>query len=213
MRITKLGHCCLLIEEAGLRILTDPGSYTIEAAGKLRDIDVVLITHEHADHFHLESLKNILIENPEAEVITNRGVGNFLRKEAIFFTCLEHEEEYAKGSVLLQGYGKDHAPIYPGVPEVINTGYFINNKLFYPGDAFYNPEREIPILALPVAGPWVKISEAIDYAKLLKPKLCFPVHDGMITPPGGFDRWPGTFLPSAGISFHPLALGEAADLS
>ena len=28
MKITKLGHCCLVIEEKGLKILTDPGSYT-----------------------------------------------------------------------------------------------------------------------------------------------------------------------------------------
>lgn len=28
MKITKLGHCCLLIEIRGTRFLTDPGSYT-----------------------------------------------------------------------------------------------------------------------------------------------------------------------------------------
>jgi L-ascorbate metabolism protein UlaG (beta-lactamase superfamily) len=213
MRITKLGHCCLLIEEAGLRILTDPGSYTREAQEKLENIDVVLITHEHGDHFHLESLKKILLNNPKAEVITNRGVGAFLRAEGISFNSLEHDEKHAVKEVLFEGYGSDHAPIYPGVPEVINTGYFIHNTLFYPGDALFNPGREIPVLALPVAGPWIKISEAIDYAKLLAPKRCFPVHDGMITPPGGFNKWPKTFLEPAGIEFLELALGEAHDVS
>lgn len=31
---------------------------------------------------------------------------------------------------------------------VQNTGYFINDKLFYPGDALTNPNKEIEILAL-----------------------------------------------------------------
>ncbi|MBI2052837.1 MAG: MBL fold metallo-hydrolase, partial [Candidatus Ryanbacteria bacterium] len=28
MKITKFGHCCLLIKENGVRILTDPGTYS-----------------------------------------------------------------------------------------------------------------------------------------------------------------------------------------
>lgn len=58
-----------------------------------------------------------------------------------------------------------------------NTGYFIDEKLFYPGDAFTDPGRPIDVLALPVAGPWVKISESVDYALALKPRTVFPVHD------------------------------------
>ena len=57
MKITKFGHCCLLIETKGKRVLTDPGSYTVEAHSKITDIDYLLFTHEHQDHYHLESLK------------------------------------------------------------------------------------------------------------------------------------------------------------
>ncbi|MEK7494900.1 MAG: hypothetical protein AAB615_03460, partial [Patescibacteria group bacterium] len=32
----------------------------------------------------------------------------------------------------------------------------------------------------PVAGPWMKLSEAIEYAKALKPEAVFPIHDGML---------------------------------
>jgi len=48
MTLTKLGHCCLIIEDQGLRILTDPGEYTI-LQNQVKDIDLILITHEHAD--------------------------------------------------------------------------------------------------------------------------------------------------------------------
>ena len=80
MFITKFGHCCLLIEEKGVRILTDPGSYTT-AQDALKDIDVVLITHEHQDHFHVPSVKKILENNPEVVIITNTSVCNLLAKE------------------------------------------------------------------------------------------------------------------------------------
>lgn len=52
MKITKFGHCCLLIEENGVRILTDPGTYSTQQS-EVKNIDFVLITHEHADHFQL----------------------------------------------------------------------------------------------------------------------------------------------------------------
>ena len=59
-----------------------------------------------------------------------------------------------------------------GVKILINssviTGYMINN-LCYPGDAFTNPNMPIDILALPVAGPWMRIKDAINYALTLKP--------------------------------------------
>src|SRR3990167_6726087 len=77
MKIKKIGHCCLIIEEAGLRVMTDPGIYSTEQ-NNAKNIDVVLITHEHGDHLHMESLKTVLANNPKAKVITNNAVGKIL---------------------------------------------------------------------------------------------------------------------------------------
>ena len=60
MKIKKLGHCCLVIETNGKRIMTDPGSFTDKQTEE-QNIDLILITHEHSDHFHIESLKKVLI--------------------------------------------------------------------------------------------------------------------------------------------------------
>lgn len=200
MKVTKFGHCCLLIEEKSLRILTDPGSYST-AQNEVKDINVVLITHEHADHIHIPSLKNFLKNNPKARIITNKGVAKMLDAEEINYELVEHNQKINIGGVLIEGYGEKHAEMYKTITPVINTGYFINNRLFYPGDAFYNPKKSVDILALPVAGPWMKLSEAIDYAIEVHPKVAFPVHEGILKNPGSVHRIPNDFLNSKGIKF------------
>jgi len=201
MKITKLGHCCLLIEESRLKILTDPGMFST-SQNEMKSIDVILVTHEHQDHLHMDSLKAVLRNNLKAKVITNRGVGKLLEKEGIGYELLEDKQGKTISGILLEGFGEKHATIYQDFGQVVNTGYCIASRFFYPGDAFYNPGKPVEILALPVAGPWLKLEEAIDYAKLLKPKVCFPVHDGMLKFIGPTHKVLHTFLPTVGIEFR-----------
>ncbi|HLC78739.1 MAG TPA: MBL fold metallo-hydrolase [Candidatus Nanoarchaeia archaeon] len=210
MKVTKFGHCCLLIEDEGLRILTDPGSYST-AQNDVRDIDVILITHEHVDHFHIPSLKNCLVNNPEARIITNKAVANLLDKEGIKYEIIEHDQEIEINGVLIEGFGDKHAQMYKTLTPVQNTGYFISNRLFYPGDALYNPNRPVDILALPVAGPWVKLSESIDYAIEINPKVAFPVHEGILKNPGSVHRIPNDILNPVGIKFIVLEEGKETE--
>lgn len=211
MKITKLGHCCLVIEDRGVRVLTDPGAWT-QTQNEQRDIDIVLITHEHNDHFHIESLKIVLHNNPAAIVITNSGVGKRLEAEGIACRLVADGQTHDQGNLKISGFGQDHAPIYPGFPTVINTSYFIGEGFFYPGDALYIPPRPVELLALPVCGPWLKIAEAIDYAKAVKPQQAFPVHDGMLKIFGPFHALPQRELAAANIVFTPLVAGDTLEL-
>lgn len=206
MKIKKLGHCCLLIEIRGKRVLTDPGSYTVDEHIKLQDIDYILFTHEHADHFHIESLKTILINNPQAKVYSNTSVGELLKVENIEHIVIKDGEEVFVGDISVVGVGEKHAMMHSSVPLSSNTGFFIDGRLFYPGDSFTNPNRSVEILALPVSGPWMKIGEAIDFALLLKPKVAFPVHDG--TRFGSAHVFPGRLLPENGIEFVSMIEGD-----
>ena len=211
MRITKFGHCCLLIEENGLRILTDPGSYST-AQNDVKNIDVILITHEHADHIHIPSLKNCIRNNPKARIITNKGVAKMLDAEGIKYELVEHGHKVNIEGVLIEGFGEKHAEMYKTIIPVVNTGYFIANRLFYPGDAFINPRKQVDILALPVAGPWMKLSEAIDYALEINPKTAFPVHEGILKTPGTTHRIPNEVLNNKGIKFIILEEGKETEL-
>ena len=209
MKITKLGHCCLLIETKGKRILTDPGSYTALEHVKLTYIDYILFTHEHQDHFHVESLRDILKINPQATIYNNNSVGELLSKENIRHTNIKNGEVIFLGSVSVVGIGEKHAMMHNSMPLSENIGFFIDGRLWYPGDAFTNPERAVEILALPVSGPWMKISEAIDYAFLVKPKVAFPVHDG--TRFGTSNALPAKLLPSQEIQFIVMKEGDSMD--
>ncbi len=211
MKITKYGHCCLLIEVDGLRILTDPGSYS-EGFENFTDIHVVLITHEHPDHLHIDSLKTVLKNNSDAKIITNTAVGKLLNPEKIVYEIVDHKKSTTEKGVLIEGFGKDHALMYETLPVVENTGYMIANRLFYPGDAWTNPNRNVEILALPVAGPWMKIAEAVDYAKMIKPKVCFPVHDGGLKKPGVVHVLPPKILTPLGIGFKVIEINQTTEL-
>jgi len=206
MKIKKIGHCCLVIEEQNARIITDPGAWTTEQ-NKEQDIDAILITHEHSDHLHIESLKAILKNNPHAKIYTGKGAGKILAVAGIKYELLEHGQSAVINGVSVTGLGRKHAVIYPAIPQVDNCGYLIGGRFFYPGDALTVPEKPVEILALPVAGPWLKISEAIDYAKNVKPKICFPVHDGMLRITTAFYSHPKRFLAPAGIEFKELSQG------
>ncbi len=179
MKITKLGHCCLLIETKNKRILTDPGTFSTVQDG-LKDIDIVLITHEHADHFHLDSLNRILTLNPQVAIVTNSAVGALLTKEEIPFILLEGIDSAIVSELPFEAFDSKHEEIFEEIGQVQNTGYFIDGRLFYPGDSFADPKKQVEILALPIAGPWCKLADSIRYALKIKPTKAFPVHDGMI---------------------------------
>ena len=104
------------------------------------------------------------------------------------------------GPVMRFVYGSEHAIIHPDLPQIHNVGYLISDRFFHPGDAFTDPGREVEILAVPAGAPWMKISEAIDYLRALRPAHAIPVHDRVLAHPSSTFRMladlgpPGTKL-------------------
>jgi L-ascorbate metabolism protein UlaG (beta-lactamase superfamily) len=212
MKITKLGHCCLLIEIRGVRFLTDPGNYTT-LQNEVKNIDAIVISHEHTDHLHIESVKAILKNNPQVIIISNGSAGKILEKENIPYIKVAHGEEYKVGEVLISGHGQKHAPIYREYEQVENTGYLFDNKLFYPGDAFTKIDQVIDILAFPIAGPWLNVQQAMDYVLKIKPRVAIPVHDGgLLKNTGIVKRLPELYFPPANIKYIYLEINKEVEL-
>lgn len=211
MKITKLGHCCLLIEEAGRTILTDPGSFS-DSQNTVTGIDVVVITHEHADHLHIESLKVVMSNNPDAAVVCNSSVGLKLEQEGIAYQVLEGSNSTSIKDIAFEACDGKHEEIFEEIGQVQNTGYLIAQKLYYPGDSFTAPGKPVEILALPVAGPWCKLPDAIRFMLKVAPRKTFPVHDAMLKSLGMIPVVIGKVCAEKGIEFVPMTASDTKDL-
>lgn len=213
MRITKLGHCALLVEDGGARLLTDPGIFTADAQGGLDSIAVMLITHEHQDHLHVPSVRALIERNPHVVIVSNASVAALLAKEGIAadIRIIGDGERGEIAGFLIEGFGTQHAEIYEGFGQVTNTGYMLNGRLYYPGDAFHHPGRTVDVLALPVAGPWARAKEIVEFAKAVQAPRAFGVHDGMIVP--SFRATIGRILAASvpGMQYVQLEDGETRE--
>ncbi|MDP6756103.1 MAG: MBL fold metallo-hydrolase, partial [Patescibacteria group bacterium] len=136
-----------------------------------------------------------------------------LSEQGIAFEKLEGTSKTKVKDIELEAFDCDHEMIYPIVPLPQNTGYWITDKLFYPGDSLTKPGKSVELLALPVAGPWMTIQQGLDYAKEVKPKQCFPVHDGFVLEESLqlYHGLPQKVLVEAEIEFIPLKAGESLD--
>lgn len=187
--------------------MTDPGAFsTLQSEEK--NISAVLITHEHQDHLHIDSLKKILENNPNVVIITNSAVGKLLDEAGLKYIKVEEGQKHDLKGVDIAGFGNSHAEIYRTYGQVQNTGYMIND-LCYPGDSFQCPDAQVDIIALPVTGPWMQTKDAIDYANHLKPRIVFSVHDAHIHDWATFIwRVPEKILKESGIVFKKPELGK-----
>ena len=182
MKISKYLHSCLLFELDGYKILFDPGDYSfmegLVTPQTFADVNVIVITHIHPDHFVLDILKSIL-DVSGAQVITNSQVGQQLDKAAIKYTVLEEATAHF-GPFKLQAFPVKHELIMDNpLPQM--TGFLINDKVLHPVDsmedkliAFKNIELLIMVTMAPFASE-VMIS---SFADKLAPKQVLPVHDG-----------------------------------
>ena len=217
MKITKFGHSCLLVEEGAAtvtagqaRIMIDPGMWS-EGHTDIENLDAIFITHKHPDHADPESLKKILAKNQGVPIYSNDQVIEELRPHGIAVERFVAGDRQDIKGLMVEAHGKDHAVIYPNLPRTDNICFLIGGRLYHPGDSLHNPNKPVEILALPVCAPWLRLAEAIDFAKSLKPKIVFPIHDGMLKHLGPFHKLPQMNLEPEGIEWRVLAPGQAGE--
>lgn len=209
MRIFKHGHACVRLESGAHHVVVDPGMFTDPAA--VDGATVVLVTHEHADHWMPETLRAT-----HAPVFTIAAVARQIEEQAP--DVLERVSVVEPGQVLDLGVrvelvGEKHAIIHPELPHFDNSGYFLTvegTTVFHPGDALTVPPTVPDLLLLPVSAPWLKVSECIDYAREVGAPRSLAIHDAVYSEAGlGIvDAHLGRFLAPQQQEYVRLRAGE-----
>jgi len=192
MKLTKYQHACIVIEKEGTTLIVDPGTYSHDFIMP-NNVDAIVITHEHPDHFDETLVQSILATHPKATIIAHESIsGRFTNFNAI---AAKTDIPYTVGAYTLQFFGGTHAPIAASIGVPSNLGVLIDSRLYYPGDSFVVPFGvQVSELALPVSAPWLKISDAMDFLAQVRPAFAFPTHDAILSAEGKelVDRLLGT---------------------
>src|SRR5690349_10393149 len=214
MRVTHLGHAFLLVEIADSRILVDPGSFST-GFEDLRDLDAVIVTHQHADHLDEERLPALLAVNRQAAVYADPESAELLDGTSSDVVVLAEGDHHRAGAARIRPVGRLHAVNHDGVPRCTNVGVVLaadgEPTLYHPGDAYDGEPGDVDLLAVPLSAPWAKVAETIAFVRRVAPTQIVPIHDALLSTAGrrlylGHVEGYG----GDGLTVHDLTGGRAA---
>lgn len=147
--------------------------------------DDLLISHEHGDHFDVDSIESMM-QNGRTHIYTNAPVAAQLKDMGI---DQGRVHILRKGdSIALPGYGLtavdcDHGELAPeALGFLLDFGFA---RIYYSGDTAFTPERlEVPlkqkpeVAILPINGAFGNLDgvQAAEYAGRLGCRICIPCH-------------------------------------
>jgi L-ascorbate metabolism protein UlaG (beta-lactamase superfamily) len=184
LTITFLGHASLMMSYEGKTIHIDPVSQYADYSN-LPKADLILVTHEHSDHFDLKAIG--AVKTGKTAMVMTQDVAKQIKGGII----MKNGDKKT-----IQGLLIEAVPAYnlvnmrsPGVPyhgKGIGNGYIItcgDKRIYIAGDTENTPEmkglKNIDIAFLPMNLPYTMTPEMVaDAAKAFRPVILYPYHYG-----------------------------------
>lgn len=179
MKITKLVHSCMIVENNGRKILVDPGAYSWQDEN-VRNTDLsgtnsVVVTHNHPDHLDGEFAKAIFRASPDAKWFGTEQVADELQNISIACETSSNVEH-------IRYVVSEHADASPyNAEKPQHTSFVLFNDVLVSGDCQnLKSSHGARILAGAVnGGPW---GAAVGFAKMIetmtdRPEFVVPLHD------------------------------------
>lgn len=183
MRLTKYGHSCVRIERDGAVLVIDPGEFS--GREPLDGADAVLVTHEHPDHVDVDAVAEACEKNPSLRVYAHPATASTLDRLGAAVTTVESGDAFEAAGFQVSAWGGLHAVNHPDIPRVANLGYLVEGEVYHPGDSFDPPfGAEVGTLFVPISAPWLKLAEAIEFARAVRPRRAYGLHDGILNDRG-----------------------------
>ncbi len=204
MKITKYEHSCIEVKEGNNRLIIDPGIFS-KSLNDFSNIDAVVITHEHQDHFDPVKIQSIIKANPSVQIITTSQVAKALNSKNAKTARLE--EEYSIGKLKLEFFGEKHELF----TDVENIAVLVNNRFYHPGDSYTLPNVPVEVLSAPASAPWLRITEASKFISDIGPKIAFPSHNALLSEIGESIHYRilSGAAEKAGVKWQVLKPGES----
>ena len=201
--ITWLGHATVLIEIDGLRLLTDPVlrkrvGPLVRIAPGLDDeavgvLDCVLLSHLHADHVDLRTLRALRRSGP---LVAPRGSRAWLTARGVSEVVeLRAGDEMGLGTVRITATSARHdGRRWPLGPAADPIGYLIGGSsgVYFAGDtelflAMAELRGLVDVALLPIWGWGARLGaghldpeDAAAAASLIAPAVAIPIHWGTL---------------------------------
>lgn len=213
MQIVHYGHSCVLLSTDSARLLFDPGAFSTDFES-LRELDAILITHQHFDHLDPNRLPDLVQANPDAALVVDEDTVAELEKIGVTPTSVARPgDAFTFGKTAINVVGGRHATIHEDMPAPANAGFVVDHGAFYhPGDALFVPDQKIDVLGLPMAAPWMKTAEAVDFLRAVGPRVAVPIHEALLSETGFQVQQSFVTSLAAGPEFRTLPRGEAVDV-
>ena len=235
LEVTWLGHSTVLIELDGMRLLTDPvlgrrvgGLVRIAppvAADATNDIDLVLISHLHADHADGGSLRRAAAA---ATVVGPAGSGRWLSRQGLADVHeLRPDEELAEGPLRVRAVPAVHNGRRHALADRSDSVGFVvrgSRSLYFAGDTDLFPQMadiasDLDLALLPVSG-WgptlgpghLDPERAAKAAALLGPRVVIPIHWGTLALPLRIARPADSWRPASEFQEHTARLAPDVEV-